>query len=76
MLGQLSCIFKYCDIFNNRDIIIHDNRLNKFGYRPTLLGSENHVREHAVFFRSLVDEISKVIQVKSNINKENIPRFP
>ena len=40
-----------------------------------LLGSENHVREHAIFFRSLVDEISKVIQVKSNINKENIPRL-
>ena len=37
-----------------------------------LLGSKNHVREHAVFFRSLVDEISKVIRVKSNINKEKI----
>ena len=37
-----------------------------------LLGSENHLREHAVFFRSLVDKISKVIQVKNTINKEKI----
>ena len=36
MLDQLRCISKYRDIFNNRNIIIHDNRFNKFEYRPTL----------------------------------------
>ena len=37
-----------------------------------LLGNNDHLREHAIFFRTLVDEISEVIQVKSTLNKERI----
>ena len=30
-------LFKYHDNFNNHEVIIYDNRLNKFWYRPTLV---------------------------------------
>ena len=35
-------------------------------------GNNDHLREHAIFFRTLVDEISKLIQVNSTLNKEKI----
>ena len=37
-----------------------------------LLGSEQHVWEHAIFFSSMLYEITKVIQMKETINKEKI----
>ena len=37
-----------------------------------LLGNEEHVREHAIFFSSALDEITKVIRVKESINKKKL----
>ena len=37
-----------------------------------LLGNEQHVRQHAVFFSSMLDKVTKVIQVKESINNKKL----
>ena len=37
-----------------------------------LLGNEQYVRQHTVFFSSVLDEVTKAIQVKESINKKKL----
>ena len=37
-----------------------------------LLANEQHVRDNAVFFSNVLDEVTKVIQVKDSINKKKL----